>query len=152
MKPHHHIVAAAAEIPNTRQRLYARYLMAIFTDLTVLNVFAEHWHRVTLDGFTVSLAVAVLLQLLLQLTLALEHRVAGWFQGRAGAAWTIGRFFSAWLILFSSKFVMLGALGMVFGDAIHFAGPMHGAGAFIVVIVAMLAGEELLTRVHRALG
>ena len=152
MKPHHHIVAAAAEIPNTRQRLFARYLIAIFTDLLVLNLFAEHWHRVSIDGFTLSLAVALLLQLLLQLTLVLEHRVAGWFKGRVGTAWTVGRYFSVWLILFSSKFVMLGALDFAFGEAIQFSGPMHGVGAFIAVVVAILVGEELVTRVHRALG
>lgn len=152
MKPHHHVVAAAAETPNTRQRLFARYLIAILADLVVLNLFAEHWDRVAIDGFTLSLAVAVLLQLLLQLTLVIEHRVAGWFSGRAGAAWTFARFFSAWLILFGSKFVMLGALDLAFGDAIHFAGPMHGAGAFIAVVVAMLAGEELVTRLYRALA
>lgn len=151
MKPHHHVVAAAAETPTTRQRLFARYLIAIMVDLLVLNLFAEHWSRVEIASFTVSLAVAVLLQLLLQLTLVIEHRVAGWFRGRAGAAWSFGRYFSAWLILFGSKFVMLGALDLAFGEGIHFVGPMHGAAPFIAVIVAMLAGEELVTRLYRAL-
>jgi len=152
VKPHHHVVAAAAETPTTRQRLFARYLVAILVDLLVLNLFAEHWNRVEIASFTVSLAVAVLLQLLLQLTLVIEHRVAGWFKGRTGAAWSFGRYFSAWLVLFGSKFVMLGALDFAFGTSIHFSGAMHGAGPFILVVVAMLAGEELMTRLYRALG
>ncbi|KGE04413.1 hypothetical protein [Pseudohaliea rubra] len=152
MKPHHHIVAAAAEMPTTRQRLFVRYLIAILTDLAVLNLLAEHWHRVTVDGFTVALAVALLLQLLLQLTLILELRVAGWFEHRPGMAWRFGRYFCAWLILFSSKFVMLWVLDLAFDDAILFTGPMHGASTFIAALIAMLACEELVIRVYRALG
>jgi hypothetical protein len=117
----------------------------------VLNLFAEYWSRVFIDSFSTSLIAAILLQLLLQGTLALEHAVAGWFTNRSGAMWTGLRFFSAWLILFGSKFVMLGAIDWVLGDSIHFLGRMHGVLAFIVVVVAMLAAEELLSRIYRRL-
>lgn len=151
MKPHHHHVAASAEIPNTRQRLFTRYLLAVLVDLVILNLFAQFHERVTIENFSVSLLAAVLLQLLLQATLSLEHLVGGWFSGREGISWRAGRVFSAWLILFGSKFLMLGVIERVMGDAVHFAGPMHGAGAFILVIVAMLAAEEALMRLYRAL-
>jgi len=126
--------------------------MAILVDLIVLNLFAEHWHRVHIDGFSVSLIAAVLLQLLLQATLVAEHRVALVFEKREGALGSFLRFFSAWLILFASKFVMLGVIDRVFGDSVHFLGPMHGAGAFIAVVVAMLGAEELITRVYQRLA
>ena len=67
-------------------------------------------------------------------------------------AWTIGRYLSAWLILFGSKFVMLGAIDRILGEGVHFLGPMHGVGAFIWTVVAMLAAEELVTRIYRKLG
>jgi hypothetical protein len=121
-------------------------------DLVVLNLFAEYWERVSIDDFSTSLIAAVLLQLLLQITLVLEHRIGTWFARRDGALWSAARLFSAWLILFGSKFVMLGAIDRVLGDAVHFAGPMHGVAAFIAVIVAMLAAEELVVRVYRRLA
>ncbi len=151
MKPHHHVVAAAAETPSTRQRLFSRYVIAILVDLVVLNLLAEHWSRVTIDAFSTSLIAAILLQLLLQATLIVEHRVAALFTGREGAAWTFLRFFSAWLILFGSKFVMLGVIDRILGDSLRFGGPMHGVIAFIGVIVAMLAAEELVVRIYRRL-
>jgi hypothetical protein len=117
----------------------------------VLNLFAQHSRLVELTDFSTSLVAAVLLQLLLQATLTLEHHVAGYFTPRDGALWTFLRFFSAWLILFGSKFVMLGVIDRVLGERLHFAGPMHGVIAFIVVIVAMLAAEELLARLYRRL-
>jgi hypothetical protein len=151
MKPHHHHVAASAEMPTSRQRLFGRYMLAVLADLIVLNLFAEYHPRVTIDGFSVSLITAVLLQLLLQATLSLEHAVAGWFADRNAVPWQILRYFSAWLILFGSKFVMLGAIERVLGDAVRFAGPMHGVVVFILVILAMVATEELFARIYRSL-
>ncbi|MEM1187268.1 MAG: hypothetical protein AAGI72_02010 [Pseudomonadota bacterium] len=131
--------------------MLGRYLIAILVDLIVLNLFAEHSSLLELANFSTSLVAAVLLQLLLQATLTLEHRVAALFDAREGAAWTALRFFTAWLILFGSKFVMLGVIDRVLGERLHFAGPMHGVVAFIIVIVAMLAAEEVLARVYRRL-
>ncbi|MFK7829519.1 MAG: hypothetical protein AB8B57_07050 [Congregibacter sp.] len=118
----------------------------------MLNLLAEYWSRVTISDFSTSLIAAVLLQLLLQATLALEHWVGGHFKNRSGTAWAIARFLSAWLVLFGSKFVMLGAIDRLFGDAVHFDGPMHGVGTFIVVVVLILIAEEATTRIHRSLA
>ena len=131
---------------------FARYFMGVTTDLIVLNLIAQYWDRVHLSGFTVSLFAAVLLQLLLQATLTLEHSVGSWFEQRSGALWKTLRFFSAWVILFGSKFVMLGAISYFMGDSVHFEGPLHGAGPFIWTVVAMLLAEELVTRAHRSLS
>jgi len=143
---------ALTEIPTNSQRLFIRYLMAILIDLTVLNLFEEYWAHVTVDSFTISILAAVLLQVLLKATLALEHRVAGYFSTRSGAIAKFLRFFTAWLILFGSKFVMLEAIDFAFGDAVEFAGAFHGVVTFIVVVVVMLAAEEMVVRFYRRLA
>jgi hypothetical protein len=143
---------ALTEPLSNSQRLFVRYLMAILIDLTVLNLVDEYWGLVTIGSFTVSALAAVLLQVLLQATLALEHRVAAFFKSKSGGLAKFMRFFSAWLILFGSKFVMLGVLDLAFGDDMLFTGPLHGVVSFIVVIVAMLAAEELAVRIYRRLG
>ena len=143
---------ALTEIPTNSQRLFVRYLMATLIDLTVLNLFDEYWRHVTVDSFTISILAAILLQVLLKTTLALEHRVAGYFNAKSGAMAKFLRFFTAWLILFGSKFVMLGAIDIAFGDDVAFAGPLHGVVAFIVVVMVMLAAEELVVRFYRRLA
>ena len=140
---------ASAEVPSTGQRLFARYFTAILIDLVVLNVFAEFWSLVVIESFTISLLIALLLQVLLKLTLAIEHRIGAYFAGRPGAMAKFLRIFCAWLVLFGSKFVILGAVDLAFGDYIHFGGPLHGVVSFIVVIVAMLVAEELIVRFYR---
>jgi hypothetical protein len=143
---------ALTDAPSTRQRLYIRYLLATLIDLTVLNLFAEHWAHVTVSSFTVSIFAALLLQLLLRATLALEHRVAEYFNAKSGAGAKFMRYLTAWLILFGSKFVMLGAIDLAFGEEIGFSGPVHGVVAFIVVVVVMLLSEEIASRTFHRLA
>jgi hypothetical protein len=143
---------ALTNVPTNRQRLFVRYLMATLIDLTVLNLFDEHWQHVTINSFSISILAAVLLQVLLKATLAIEHRVAAHFNAKSGSFAKIMRFFSAWLILFGSKFIMLGAINFAFGDDVLFAGPLHGVVAFIAVVVVMLVAEELITRLYRRLA
>ena len=137
--------------PSMRQRVFMRYLTATLVDLAVLGLFAEYWEYVVVDSFTIMLLAAVVLQVLLKLTIVLEHRVAAFFNARPGGFNKFMRFFTAWLILFGSKFVILEALVLAFGDRMSFGGPFHGIVALIVVVVAMLVVEAVLVKVYRRL-
>lgn len=143
---------ASATIPSTRQQLYLRYFTAILIDLTVLNLFDEYWNLVTLDSFTISMLAAILLQVLLKLTLAIEHRIAHFFHGKPGIGARLLRGLSAWLVLFGSKFAMLAAINVAFGPDVVLGGPYHGVVAFIVLVVTMLVAEELIVRFYRRLS
>ena len=138
--------------PSPRQRVFLRYLAATLVDLAVLGLFAEYWEHVLASSFSVMLLAAVLLQVLLKLTIALEHRVAAYFNARPGGFNKFMRFFTAWLILFGSKFVILEALALAFGDRLHFGGPFHGIVVLIVVVVVMLVVEAVLVKFYRRLG
>lgn len=143
---------ASADAPSNNQRLFVRYFTAILIDLVVLNLFAEYWNKVLVDSFTVSLLAAVLLQILLKLTIALEHWVAAFFKARPGGFMKFMRFFCAWLILFGSKFVILEAISFAFGNSVRFEGAFHGIVALIAVVVAMLIAEEAIVRLYRRLS
>lgn len=143
---------ASALTPSSRQQYFLRYFTAILTDLVVLNLFNEYWGRVHIASFTVSLFAAVMLQVLLQITLHIEHRVDAFFKQRPGVTAAVLRWVGRWFVLFASKFVILYALQLAFRGDVHFAGAAHGVLAFIVVVVTMLAAEELLVRLYRALG
>ena len=138
--------------PSSRQRAFLRYFTAVLVDLAVLNLFVEYWDHVSADSFTITLFAAVLLQILLKLTIALEHRLAAYFNAKRGGFAKFMRFFTAWLILFGSKFVILEALTFAFGDGLRFGGPIHGLVALIVVVVAMLAVEAAIVMFYRRLG
>jgi len=129
-----------------------RYLTATLLDLLVLGLFAEYWEHVSVDSFTIMMLAAVLLQVLLKLTIVVEHKVAAFFNARPGGFNKFMRFFTAWLILFGSKFVILEALALAFSDRLRFGGPFHGIVALIVVVVVMLVVEAVLVKFYRRLG
>lgn len=146
------LMPLSATGPSNKQRLFMRYFTAILIDLTILNLFVEYSENVTINSFTVSLFAAVLLQILLKLTIAVEHRVAAFFNARPGALMKFLRFFFAWLILFLSKFVILKAIALAFGDKVQFDGRFDGLLTLIVVIVTMLVVEEAVVRLYRRLA
>ncbi|SFN51051.1 hypothetical protein [Variovorax sp. OV329] len=140
-----------AQAPTNNQRLFARYFMAILVDLVVLNLFVEYSGKVQIDSFTVSLLAAVVLQVLLRLTIAIEQRVASFFKSKEGRLMVFLRFFCAWLVLFGSKFVILEAIALAFGDNVRFGGPLHGVVWLVIVIATMLVAEEAVVRLYRRL-
>jgi hypothetical protein len=146
------LMPASAEAMPDRQRLFIRYFTAILIDLVVLNLFDEFSDKVAVDSFSISLAAAVLLQVLLKATIAVEHWVAGFFKGKPGGWNKFWRYFCAWLVLFGSKFVILEAITFTFGDTVRFEGRFHGIITLIIVVVVMLVVEELIVRFVRKLG
>ena len=138
--------------PSMRQRKFMRYFSAILVDLVVLNLFVEYWEDVSASSFTVTLLAAVVLQVLLKLTIVVEHRVADFWNARPGGFSKFMRFFSAWLVLFGSKVVILEALSLAFGGRLYFGGPFNGIVALIVVVVAMLAAEALIVWLYRRMA
>lgn len=146
------LMPASAEAPSDKQRLFMRYFTAILIDLVVLNLFVEYSGKVFVDSFTTSMLAAIVLQILLKLTIAVEHRVAVFFKARGGGFNTFLRYFFAWVVLFGSKFVILEALVLTFGDRVHFGGPWHGVIWLIIVVMTMLVVEELVLRLYRRLA
>ena len=139
--------------PSLRQRAFLRYLTATLVDLVVLNLFIEYWRDyVSANSFSITLLAAVVLQILLKLTIVVEHKVAAYFNARPGGFNRFMRFFTAWLVLFGSKFVILEALALAFGDGLRFGGPFHGIVVLIVVVVVMLVVEALLVKIYRRMS
>ncbi len=135
--------------PSLRQRVFLRYFTATLVDLVVLNLFIEYWQYVSASSFTITLLAAILLQILLKATIAVEHRVAAYFNAKPGGFARFLRYFSAWLVLFGSKFVILEALNFALGDSLRFTGPLDGLIVLIVVVVVMLLVEAAIVLFYR---
>lgn len=143
---------ALAQIPSSRQKWFLRYYTGVLIDLVVLNLFVEYSQYVEIDSFTVSVFAAILLQILLKLTLVVEHWAANYFKSKPGTTAKVMRWFVAWLILFGSKFVILEAVNFAFGERVYFGGWLHGVVAMIAVLVVMLLAEEAIVRFYRKLA
>jgi len=138
---------------SKRQQLFIKYTFFVLIDLCVLNLFHEFWDAVYVESFSVSLLVAILLQALLQITIAIEHRVAKIFKDKEGLKNKILRMLSTWFVLFVSKLIILEAIDFAFGEGVAFGGAGgHGLLAFIIVIVVMVVFEQIFVRTYKSLG
>jgi hypothetical protein len=137
---------------SRKQYLFFRYTFFVLIDLTVLNLFNQYWDMVFIEHFSISLLAALLLQILLQITIVIEHRVANFFKQKSGIKAKILRGLSTWGILFGSKLVILEAINISFGSSVLFSGPIHGLVAFILVVIAIIAAEQIFLWIYRSLA
>ena len=134
------------------QQLFFRYMFLILVDLTILNLYAEFFENVYVASFSLSLAAAILLQFMLQITISLEHKVSKYFKAKEGLQAKVLRGLSVWGILFFSKLLILEALSFVFTEGIVFTGRVHGIISFVIVIVSMIIAEQLMRYIYMSLG
>ena len=130
------------------QARFISWVSEVLVDVIVLNLFVEFVHTVVIDSFYISILTAVLLKLMVDAVKGVEQQVSAYLAARQGTAWRIGRFIAVWLVLFLSKFVILEAVNIVFGDHVEL-------GSFIEIvalIVTMLAANATLEGVYQMLG
>jgi hypothetical protein len=146
------LMPVTAGMHSDRQRLFLLYFVGALVDLVVLGLFEEYSDKVFVDSFTTMLLASILLQFLLKATIAVEHKVAAYFNAKSGGFNRFMRFFCAWLVLFGSKFVILEALSLAFGERVKFEGVWHGIVWLIIVVLTMVFVEEIVVRIYRKLA
>ena len=133
---------------NRSQRIYVSWLVDILVYIVVLNLYVEYSEAKVIDSFTVSVLTAMLLKLLLVLITAAKYSVWGWAKSKEGRGYKVVGALGVWAILFLSKFVILEAVVLVFGDSVEL-------GSFIDVMllaVGLMAARELVHRIFARLG
>jgi hypothetical protein len=129
--------------PTKRQLIFFSWTKDVLIYIIVLNLFVEYNAKIVIDSFTISIFTAILLKILLEIILKLEHKVAAFFEGRK-----VLQIFFAWLILFGSKFLILEIVDIVFGEHVEL-------GKFldvIVLVIVLMVAREVFQRIYLALG
>ncbi len=139
----------AATITITRGQLrFTDWVADVLVDIVVLNLFVEFVDTIVIDSFWISILTAVLLKLMLDAVMGLEHRVRAYFEAKEGSAYRAIGLVSVFSILFLSKFAILEAVNLVFGDHVelgHFV-------EIVAIIVGMLGVRAVLGVIYRRLG
>ena len=137
---------------NQRQRLFLMFTLFVLADLTVINLFDEYASNYFhISSFTASIVMAVILQILIVITIKIEHKIADFFKGKEGVINLILRILVTWALLFGSKIIMMKIVDLILGNKIEYYGPYHGLGAFILIIIGMIIAENLLKKVFLSL-
>src|SRR6478736_9356094 len=125
---------------NSRQRLYRKMVVGILLYSVVLGFFNDYTTILQTRSYSVTFAVAIVMQLLTYLTFALKDRTVRWFRRRGGPQHKVGIVISVWLIMFLSKFVFLGVISVIFRDAVHISGFV----GLMLIIISMTIAQKLV--------
>ena len=128
---------------NRRQRIYASWLVDILVYIVVLNLYVEYSPAKVIDSFTISILTAILLKALLALITAAKKRVWNWSKSKDSRRYTLLGVLGVWLILFLSKFAILEAVNLVFGEHVEL-------GSFIDVMLLVAGMMIVLEALHRS--
>lgn len=134
------------------QRLFVGYLNAILLYLAVINICDEYWSWVVIRSFTISMLVSVILLFGLMLFINAEKKAAAYFSKKPGAQAKILRGITSYILLVGGKFVLMGVIALLFGEAVEFSGPFHGAISFIGVVTAILVADGIAKKIYTSLG
>jgi hypothetical protein len=133
---------------SKKQDIFFSWTSDVLIYTIVLNLFVEYVPNVVIDSFTISILTAVLLKVLLDLVMGLEHHVHGYFEQKEGAVYRVLGTVSLFAILFLGKLFILEVVNFVFGDHVELG---HFVEVLALVLVLMIT-RELFHRFYLALG
>jgi hypothetical protein len=134
--------------PNRRQRVFSAWMTDILVYVVVLNLYVEYSPAKVIDSFTISILMAVLLKVLLSLITAGKSSVWRWARSKGSSAYTIVGALGVWAILFLSKFLILEAEDLIFGDHVELGGFVD----VMLLAATLLAIREVIQRIYVRLG
>jgi len=133
---------------SKRQRQYVSWTSDVLVYIVVLNLFVEFVDAIVIDSFWISILTAILLKGLLDIIVRLEHRVGDYFDKKGGSFFKIIGIATKFLILFTSKLIILEVVDIVFGEHVEL-------GHFIdvlLLILAMMATKAIMRKLYLSLG
>ena len=124
----------------------AAAVVDVFVYVVVLNLFVEYVPQILTETFTISLLTAVLLKGVLEVVLVAKNRVKTRFKQASTPAGKVVAAFMLWAVLFGSKFLVLEAVGLVFGARVSLGGFFSVTFLIVVLMLSRAAVRRLLRR------
>lgn len=123
------------DVPASRP---AAAVVDVFVYVVVLNLFIQYLPGVVTETFTLSLLTAVLLKGVLELVVAVKDRAKGRLRRATGPGGKLAAGALLWAVLVASKFVVLEAVDLVFGDLVS----LGGFWSVTLLILALLVARS----------
>jgi hypothetical protein len=133
---------------TTPQRIYVNWLMDILTYVIILNLFNQYFDNFYINNFALSILVAISMKMLMVVILALKDLTSGYFKSKQTSWSGFASLFTKFLILFSSKFVVLEVLNWKYNDLVN----IDGFVAVTVLILTMIIVRIVLEKIFVKLG
>jgi hypothetical protein len=117
-------------------------IVDVFVYVVVLNLTIEYLPAVISESFTLSLLTAVLLKLALEVVLVVKKKAVARYQSATTFGVKVTAGLLLWVAAAGSKFVVLGVVNLVFGDAVS----LGGFVSVTLLVTALLASRAAVRR------
>ena len=133
---------------TSRQLIFKELFVGTLIYVVALGFFNDYTSFVYIDSFSTLFFAAIVLEGLTYGTLLLKSKLAAQLKGKEAVLHKAALLFAVWLVLFLSKFVFIGVVDVVFGDAVAIKGFFGVTGLVITVTIL----RKLADKVFAALG
>lgn len=124
---------------SPRQQFFETMFVGTLIYAVVLGFFNDYTNILSTSSYSVTFALAVVMQILTYLTFRLKDVVAAWFKDKPGKVAKVGLVFGVWFVMFTSKFVFLAVIEWVFSSEVKVSGFI----GLLIVIIAMTVVQKL---------
>ena len=136
---------AAAETTGIRRWLTPADIVDVFVYVVVLNLAVQYMPLVITETFTISLLTALLLKVVLEIVVFFKDLAKARFKAATTPIGKAGSALLVWVILVSSKFVVLEAVALLFGSSVSLGGFFSVTGLIIVLMLARAGVRRLFS-------
>jgi len=133
---------------KSKQNIYREIILGILLYSVVLGFFNDYTHILHTGTYSVTFAVAVVMEILTYLTFLLKDIVMYWFKGKNEKIYKYTMIFSVWLILFLSKFIFLEVIAIVFRNEVK----INGFVGLLIIVICLTVAENIVNLVDRKLA
>ena len=134
--------------PHAKQEFFRSMVLGTLIYSVVLGFFNDYTSILHTESYSTTFAVAIVMQVLTYATFLLKDKVVAWFKREGAPQRKAAMLFSIWLIMFLSKFVFLGAIGVIFRDKVEISGFV----GLLLIIICMTVAQALVEMTDRKLG
>lgn len=133
---------------NSKQLLFKELFVGTLIYVLVLGLFSDYTSVVYAKSFSYIFYASFVLEVLTFLTLLAKKKVLALLHVKEGARHKATVLFGAWLILFFSKFVFIGAIDLLFMGTVT----VYGFVNILFVVLAVTLTHKLADYIFMKLG
>ena len=134
--------------PSARQEFFQTMFVGTLIYSVVLGFFNDYTDILDTDTYSVTFAVAVVMQILTYLTFALKDQAVKKFNKNGATERKFALAFVIWLIMFFSKFVFLGVISVIFSDDVEISGFV----GLLLIIACLTIAQKLVELSYKKLA
>ncbi len=135
-------------IKKSKQKIYREIILGILLYSVVLGFFNDYTNILHTGTYSVTFAVAIVMEMLTYLTFLLKDLIVDRFKDKEGKIYRYAMFFSVWLVLFLSKFVFLEVIAIVFRSEVK----IKGFVGLLIIVICLTAAEKIVNLIDKRLG